>query len=150
MQTVPNSALATSLDNATLQPGEDFACEVETGPNFGLLLEVRAAILAKPETYSQEWFCGTAHCIAGHAVAIADPALWLNCRDGSDFDSKEVSNRATELLRLSWDQDARLCSFPSTWPNRLRDRYLAATTDRERAEVAADRIDHFIATGGEE
>jgi hypothetical protein len=120
--------------------------------NIGLMQQVKAAILAKPEKYDQDLFCGTECCIAGWALTIANPRLGEKIQtrqlDQDTWDSLWCKTRIT--LGLSGPQMALLCSCAEDWPADFREQYDAAKTDIERAMVGAARIDHFIATNGAE
>lgn len=122
--------------------------------NTELLLKVKAAILAEPLKFDMaDWFtddmespCGTAACIAGHATAIACGAKSL--QEGKRYWFDELPN-ITGLLGCDWDQKDRLC-YVEQWPLIFIKRYRDAGTREKRAQVAADRIDHFISTEGRE
>jgi len=96
--------------------------------------------------------CGTIACIAGWTALLGTPPgnrplLW-----------SKVRTCATELLGLkplldergfSYGSDYRLF-FEENWPERFYHRFRLATSRRQRARIAAQRIDHFIKTGGAE
>lgn len=113
--------------------------------NVNLLLQVREEILMYPHTYNQSDFCGTAHCIGGHAVAIADPRFWNEWRNNNDGPQK-ITARAEELIKHP--SYGGLCGFACDWPEEWADRYDDATCNKERAQVAADVIIDFIVTDG--
>ncbi len=117
--------------------------------NTKLLLQVKEAILHEPEQFRMyDWFttdpdnipnCGTAACICGWACAInlgTNPAeadqmiLWPD-------------NAKNNGLELDERQSARLFFFPR-WPEQFK------LQSQDDAQQAAARIDHFIATNGEE
>lgn len=116
--------------------------------NVELLLKVKEAILAQPEMYDQDEFCESAHCIAGFAVAIAEPQTWRLLKEKADG-PMQVSYAARRLLdvpdRFNWQS---LCGHAWQWPAPFDDQYAVAESSLSRAQVAAARIDHFIATGG--
>lgn len=120
--------------------------------NTELLLKVKSAILAEPLKFDMtDWFtpdsespCGTAACIAGHAVAISIGAASLN--EGQRYWVDELVSIA-EILGCHWEQKDRLCYVPQ-WPLNFQSRYQFADSRQERANIAADRIDFFIATNG--
>jgi len=119
--------------------------------NVELLLKVKEAILAKPGSYGQDCFCGTRHCIAGTAVEIARP--WRgpevnNNRPGAHAE-REVAQLGRYLLGLDAGQSSRLTCEASEWPQPFCDDYFEYEAPEAQAKVAAARIDHFIATGGE-
>lgn len=124
--------------------------------NVELLQKVKAAILAKPEEYNQYEWCGTAQCIAGHAVALALPEEYADAvKDGHDEVTLLVLNRKGEVLGFSeddnedWYRSYRLF-YSDHWPPNLEGRYDNAKTPKERAQIGAERIDLFIATNGAE
>lgn len=121
--------------------------------NVELLLKVKEAILADPKTYDQENWCGTACCIAGHAVAIAQPSLYLGARDGMGGGAAIVYDAANLALDLYGYEFDKLCASGDNWPEPFASEYCeadAAGDAGQRAAVAARRIDHFIATDGRE
>lgn len=138
--------------------------------NVELLEKVKAAILAEPKAfdmgtwhritsphlgyshwgdtlcdsldeYSSEIVlgCNTTHCIAGWAEVIA-------AADGRVFDSLDTEHNAKRLLGLDYTQARRLF-YADEWPFPFDRDYKYAA---KRAKIAAARIDHFIATNGEE
>jgi hypothetical protein len=117
--------------------------------NVELLQQVKQAILAEPDKFRMDrWSCGTAHCIAGWACLLRD----IPIVEG-DFTTETVSGEypglvASKLLDLRGRAADKLF-YTFGWPSRFRAPYLGATR-RERAEIAAERIDHFIATDGRE
>lgn len=87
--------------------------------------------------------CGTAHCIAGWAVAIFGDSMY---EQGIAF----VDDYACELLEI---EHGTLGCWPGLfyldeWPDDLYDRYMESRTDQERAEAMAAAIDSYIETGG--
>lgn len=121
--------------------------------NTKLLLKVKAAILAEPLKFDmssyfrkkQESPCGTAACIAGHSIAISRKYKKLKAGLNIIFGK----NIAVKALDLDW-YEADVLFYLSGWPSRFRQRYIKAETPEARSKAAADRIDHFIATGGQE
>lgn len=124
--------------------------------NVELLQKVKAAILAKPETYRQSSWCGTAHCIAGHAVAIAKPEVFaeaqrLEARQSFCEADDLIRNTASRLLKLGGQKSTAwksLCHSAADWPEKFSDRYSRCNTPKHRARIAADRIDSFIESKG--
>lgn len=103
--------------------------------------------------------CGTIACIAGWAVLIDNPNSGLY----DPVDDEPIDVRAARLLGLEveirkepyfdfkWSPIANLLFYSSGWPPLIRERYRDASCERDyvkMAQVAADRIDHFIATDG--
>jgi hypothetical protein len=146
--------------------------------NVELLQQIKAAILAEPLKFDMSaWFhadqnspCGTAACIAGWAVTIQMKAEKLRearfAYDAGDG-NEGVERDGKKALGLT-DQQAYRLFFYDTWPVPFRHEYSEASgfwyddpvsgefvkgayVDRRvAAEVAARRIDHFIATEGRE
>ena len=124
-----------------------------------MLRKVKRHILAEPKRlYMSDWIlrdrgngkiylmsgkerkfakCGTAACIAGWTVILAD-------REGEG----RVGDTAKEILGLNDSQHDRLFA-PSCWPEKF---HQGTTGDGKKrtAEIAAKRIEHFIKTDGEE
>jgi hypothetical protein len=114
--------------------------------NTELLLKVKERILAHPKALEmatwgiavpESTHCGTLACIAGHAVHIATGRVELGRR---------AERTAKELLGISPDQAFRLF-FVDEWPPNFFNSYANTKDKVKAAKVAADRIDHFIATG---
>jgi hypothetical protein len=132
--------------------------------NVELLLAVKEAILAKPETYDQGHFCNSAFCTAGHAVAIARPRIWKKAHKmvapgpGSDVLSQRyldwregqelVEQTARELLKIPAGLTFDLFSSGWRWPDKLFVRLEQARTPKQRARAGAKAIDDFIKTDG--
>lgn len=139
--------------------------------NTELLLKVKEQILREPRQFDMfTWFsysetipnCHTTACIAGWAItlgktkpnpleaakeirynfAVTNMHAWGESRD-------KVYEVALPLLDITEEQAMRLFG-EEDWPTNFYEDYSKATTPRARAEVAARRIDHFIATNGEE
>lgn len=126
--------------------------------NIALLSDIKANILAVPESFRMEsWFtrdddapCGTAGCIAGHALAIHESAKTLKeAAYSAHRRDLSISYQAAEILGLKQDQRWRLFDT-FHWPTEFCRRYDSATNPLERAQATADRIDRFIATEGAE
>lgn len=125
--------------------------------NTKLLLKVKAAILAEPRKFDiRHWFvksdkspCGTAACIAGHAVAIG--RRYESLKSGlalvkNDWLHSTAQDIADDIMELTNDQSMRLFVLRG-WPNSFHDDYIKAERNmRKRARIAAARIDHFIKT----
>jgi hypothetical protein len=118
--------------------------------NTFLLLKAKSAILAAPEHFSmREWDCGSTACIAGWVARIAG----IERRISHLFPTDLVRAQ----LKLNWLEFDRL-SLVSAWPSDLGERFSVAEirnaefhdNDPELAEIAAERIDRFIATDGRE
>lgn len=134
--------------------------------NVPLLLEIKARILAEPDAFRMDvWTCGTAHCIGGWALSLNDVPMilgefgWVTVPTNDQNASTEIAR----LLDVSRDSDGedgesgeelpspfgRLC-FLEEWPRQFFERYEDAVSRQGKAAVAAERIDHFIATDGAE
>lgn len=132
--------------------------------NVKLLQKVKRAILKRPDQFEmQSWFqsnlyfyddgyrvsggCGTAACIGGWAQHLT-----LKSKTLQQSKLKHVINvipSPYELLAVTQSQGERLF-VDSAWPKKFRYGYRSATEPKERAEIAAKRIDHFIKTKGRE
>ncbi len=129
--------------------------------NIELLEKTRDQILSHPDQVNmQDWFnhknglneeaggCGTAACIAGWALFVANNAEKLTDLP-IPFDAP--ARRAKEALWLS-DAEADRLFFTVSWPSPFGLALLRARTDFRTttayAQVVADRIDHFIKTEG--
>jgi hypothetical protein len=132
--------------------------------NVELLLKVRAKIIEEPRQFDMSaWFeryvcwpvpnCGTTACIGGWAEAISKQKTPEECEGGW------ISPANT--LKLTGEQASRLFHLQN-WPAEFRYEMYHAnpfhvfSADElhkvlaKRAEIAARRIDHFIATKGAE
>lgn len=134
--------------------------------NIPLLKEIQARILAEPDAFRMDtWSCGTAHCIAGWALVLSDLKIanpnaepWAHVLT----DGRSPMNAAAEALGLSTENDgdgdwfddgnseAKRLFLNDDWPRAFCNSYDEAESRRERAKIAAERIDHFIATNGAE
>lgn len=131
--------------------------------NVKLLKKVKAAILAEPKAFNMsQWSlpspeapCGTACCIAGWAkvldMGLKTPGEAAKILGDPEFGNDRFSE-GTKSLRLTVSQEFRLCYF-ANWPFRFTEQYYEARSRADHvamAQAGADRIDHFIATGGRE
>lgn len=127
--------------------------------NIGLLQQVKARILAEPNAFRMDtWSCGTAHCIGGTALLlVGDPIV--NPEDQAWFQhtatGEEAGDAAARVLGLSKeggnDSEAERLLHEESWPYEFSGKSHEEGVSRaKRAQIAADRIDHFIATGGRE
>lgn len=122
--------------------------------NTELLLKVKAAILAEPAKFDMEdWFaksdespCGTTACIAGHAAVMHRGIQRLSAYNWAWLDTPDIARNA---LMIDLKSSDRLFYLPD-WPIEFKARYIQAESASECSKVAADRIDHFIATNGAE
>jgi len=122
--------------------------------NVKLLEKVKQHIIEEPKRFDMALFevsiedypiafleypkCGTVACIAGWACILSGqkPVIW--------------ERNAIKLLDIDKDQAARLF-FDENWPGKYQGEYLRTKEQsKERAQVACERIDHFIATEGAE
>lgn len=141
------------------------------------LLTIKAKILVEPHRYDQcvwappgtkrpdelqrgEEMCQSAGCIFGWAILLAGIPVSLDL-DGAADDEDEVYCKAADWLGLKRNPDPghydytpleadRLYSMP-LWPRQFVHRMATAgIRSPQSAAVAAERIDHFIATQGAE
>jgi len=82
--------------------------------------------------------CGTMACIAGWATGL----------DGGDIANAGADTGAQHLQLPELVADRLF--FMSQWPEKFSEAYRSATTVAAKAQIAAERIDHFIATEGAE
>ena len=130
--------------------------------NVKLLKWISNQIEKEPESFEMAGVistnsCGTACCIAGWALVKN-----FSKRMHSKIDPKRVTRskefnsikfdwelKASVILELDVYQANRLF-FTYNWPERFHSNYNNATTKQEIAEIAIERIRHFIATNGAE
>lgn len=134
--------------------------------NIPLLKKVRAAILKHPDQFEMEWYfqkelligeddipaggCGTAACIAGWILFYAKNCTTLEQANQLFYTLAEAT-AAAGLDDIAKQRNSLSCLFAvDDWPEPFSSRYVNATTLQGRAQAAADRIDHFIATKGAE
>jgi sugar phosphate isomerase/epimerase len=86
--------------------------------------------------------CGTVGCIAGWADVAAKGGVDISLRSRM---WRGVEVRARKLLNLSKNEADKLF-FVHYWPSNFYWRYRQAVNPIERAEITAERIDHFIKT----
>ncbi len=134
--------------------------------NTKLLLEIKEKILLMPRNFKMSAFfstileyadkelnripdnCGTTCCIAGWAISLQTeektPLAGKMFKYRTDGLNEDLG---AQYLDLTSSQAVRLFSA-NYWPEYFQDQYDAAETYIERAQIAAKRIDHFIATEG--
>lgn len=130
-----------------------------------ILLGIKEAVLANPKFYDQNSFvedisiCDTTCCLAGWADYTVNGSKAHNKRAKNylayleDFDSgKDVNweKIGAKALGLPALLAYKLFVDSTEWPHPFDERYQNARTYARRARVAANRIDHFIATDGME
>lgn len=134
-------------------------------PNVALLRKIQKAILKYPDQFNMAWWfqkkdskgnlagrCGTAACIAGWAVTLARVK---NIERAKPFRKQLAYQRviwdlpgdASNLLGLQTESETNGLFCTSSWPAKFRKRYDHATTAKQAARAASDRISHFIKTG---
>lgn len=86
--------------------------------------------------------CGTTACIAGWCTILGQNITPEDAR------RRNCKSAAQELLELDRFTINRLY-YTTQWPEQFYDAF-KTTNIRKRAEVCAARIDHFIATDGQE
>lgn len=133
--------------------------------NVELLLKVKEAILEEPKRIDMDTWanedetvpCGTVGCIYGWGQALATGlrgiAVWDFIKKDPSYKNifgVDIPTSPQAPFDLTFAQAQRLY-YVNHWPARFRaalNRHLEQTP--EYAQVVADRIDHFIKTGGEE
>lgn len=142
--------------------------------NVDLLIRVRYKILDEPRQFVMQRFfatsmridsdsetpeglrdisrevpnCGTAACIAGWALTLSRTESHRPI-DAAEYYMYRTHLPARVELGLTSLQAQRLF-YVTGWPWEFQKRWEETRDVVERARIAADRIDHFIATGGEE
>jgi hypothetical protein len=130
--------------------------------NVFLLAKIKAAILEEPERFDMNgWECGTTACIAGWASRLSGQRMAIlkaNSGSGTWLAFGEDLRKAQKSLKLEDDQWYRLVHVDN-WPDPFKKEYNNALLSDglqiispclEQAQIAARRIDHFIATEGSE
>lgn len=84
--------------------------------------------------------CGTAACIAGWATLLSG---------NKDSKDEDVWQFGAKVLGLDIVQQY-LLFYSHNWPDKFEEAFRAAKNRKKRAEIAADRIEHFIKTKGQE
>jgi hypothetical protein len=138
--------------------------------NIKLLRKIQKRILEEPAQFQMDsWFlnnpnmipnCGTAACIGGWAVTLGKrrkrpstiACKLASCAPHETFrvhheNAVLMNSEINKYLRLDDEQRKRLTDF-SYWPEKYRK--LKSEGSSEYAKQAAERIDHFIKTNGEE
>lgn len=128
--------------------------------NVELLNKIKERITEEPRQFDMgTWFspyspeipnCGTAACIAGWALAISynenpQRANLLALKEGTGY-----ALPASRFLGLSYLESTRLF-YTNQWPLRFFWAYHEeGISPKEKARIACERIDQFIATNGAE
>lgn len=124
--------------------------------NVDLLRRVKEKILAEPDQFVMHSFfyiyneagvaapnCGTAACIGGWAISLSTSRKPSECASERYLSLEDSGTRAAKLLGLDGDEADRLFRTRS-WPWPFWSMFENAKTMKEKAQVAANRIDHFI------
>lgn len=120
--------------------------------NVPLLLDIKAHILAEPDAFRMDvWSCGTAHCIGGWACMLSGVPMKERYSGSGHWQAigEPTSSVAERLLGLDDDSSINLFEV-GCWPDEFSERYQATDDRVEHVKIAAERIDHFIATNGAE
>ncbi len=119
--------------------------------NIELLEKVKRQILCEPSQFNMMFFeCYGVRCILSWAVELSDlDELYIDT-----FQIKHVMTKASYVLDIDIEQCHRL-GYVERWPEEFRYAYKnvdgqSDVMQRLRAKIAAERIDHFIATEGRE
>jgi hypothetical protein len=117
--------------------------------NVRLLRKVQKQILAQPEAFDMTYVtnredCGTVCCIAGWTCVLVGVP-----------ENRASMDVAQEILDLNTAQASRLFTtseheWRERWPKRFDRAYYRANDAKQKARIAARRIDHFIKTNGAE
>lgn len=132
--------------------------------NKELLLKIKEQILREPKQFVMgTWFtpfpadsdggdlwdnikvpnCGTAACIAGWAIALHEGKAPSEVT-GAIIKAENYLIKAENYLDIEME-DAEDLFYADHWDNDLQDRWDFAKSLEERAQIAAERIDQFIA-----
>lgn len=117
--------------------------------NTQLLRRIQEKIKAEPHNFvMSQWHCGTAHCIGGWAQVLAPSKM--------DLPNHFATWDAGKILELSYPQEL-LLFYICNWPKQFYDDYAkwdffppSPESLAKQAEIACERIDHFILTEGRE
>lgn len=121
--------------------------------NVELLKKIKIQILKEPLQFDMgKWFtlapgipnCGTAACIAGWAVALHEGITPEAARQSKHAHAAFFISGARKALDISTSMSDRIF-FDGYWPEPFCARHQKARSPQERAQVAADYIDHLIA-----
>lgn len=126
--------------------------------NVKLLAKVRDKIRATPEAYKQSVWgeksseapCGTRACIAGWGFILSGVATPEQVRAERYAPGKSINfiSEGAELFGIGKDEaEVLFCGDASRWAEPFEERWANAASKAERANVAADYLDHIIATG---
>lgn len=118
-----------------------------------LLRKVKKKILDKPRSFEMSsWVmpnnaiaCGTTGCIAGWVVMLSSPGLQDLVRQGK-HGYVDWRKEATKKLGIESAQAASLF-LDDFWPWKYGAGLIEAGSNKQKARVAANRIEHFIRTG---
>lgn len=137
--------------------------------NVELLRKVQAEILKEPRRFRMDkWVnldavgvgdsdppCGTAACIGGYAVILAQGEVdhvedWKKrAEDLWGHGGSFAGVTARQQLELT-SQEAERLFYINGWPDEYANQYVGTINPAKRARIACDRIDHFIKTEGRE
>lgn len=125
--------------------------------NKTLFRKVRNKILKNPEAYDQSTFvresdqapCGTAACIFGWAVLLAEKiAIDDALEDEEENEGDGIFREAISVLGLSRDEGLVVANYAGMgWPEPYGSSFRTAYKKDERARIAADYINYIIRTG---
>lgn len=129
-----------------------------TDDGVALLRKVERSITSAPGAYDQDNFCGTACCIAGHALLLTETVdmapvsqLFPTKHGQPLWDANGIRTTwyglAAEVVGMSQDSAGILFCPADRWPLPFRMQYELARGGKARACVAVRRIEHFIKTG---
>lgn len=134
-----------------------------------ILRQVAAHILEEPKRLNMsDWGhtyakaggrippCRTVGCIAGWSIFLNQPEEW-KAMLATDSDLCDSANgllanpavTARKILGITESQERRLF-YADAWPDKYWDAFTLAKSKKVEAQIASDRIKHFIATKGKE
>ncbi len=135
--------------------------------------KIKQAIIARPDRYDQQNFCGSAMCLAGHAVAQCEQPVRFYSEDYNGLKKRLHAKRQVwsenhvepDLIEIadevfySWEDAAvsalglvtavpyDLFGDGHDWPSQFADPFFATDDPKCKAYIACARIDHFLETG---
>jgi hypothetical protein len=122
--------------------------------NIPLLRKVQEQILKQPLNYNQDYFesdvvgCDSTHCIGGWAAVLSGHQGYFNSGSMENFAAEKLELTPKQAEILFYGQNNIEDKFNGIWTKQDNDG--ARLTPLEIAQLACERIDHFIKTEGRE
>lgn len=142
-----------SLTNYTISEMEALKERIKARADaFNMSLWVGMKDLCDGDTVPEPTPCNTVCCLAGDVLihhgykmacrSVGSPVLFVD-RENRAI---EVCDEAARMLQISHTQASSLF-YTNQWPTPFRYAYGRAESNRERANIACDRINHFLKNG---